>query len=54
MVSRRMKRFILFLILGSAAISLTSCWPLLVGAGAAAGYMARDSGYQVHAPVTKE
>jgi len=53
-VSHLMKRFILFLILGIGVISLSSCWPLLVGAGATAGYMVRDKGYEVHAPVTKE
>lgn len=49
-----MKRFITFLTLAIAVISLSSCWPLLVGAGATAGYLVRDKGYEVHAPVTKE
>ena len=53
-VRRLMKQFILFLILGIGVISLTSCWPLLIGAGATAGYMVRDNGYQVLAPVTKD
>ncbi|MDX1679610.1 MAG: hypothetical protein R3242_02665 [Akkermansiaceae bacterium] len=39
---------LLFLTLG-----LNSCWPLLVGAGAAGGYYARDKGYKFQSPVEK-
>jgi len=35
-------------------LSFSSCWPLLVGAGAAGGYIARDKGVKVQPPVTND
>ncbi len=49
-----MKRILSLLVLAIAVISLNSCWPLIAGAGAVVGYQFRDSGYQVHPPVTRE
>lgn len=48
------KRIINLMLIGCALLSLNSCWPVLVGAGATGGYMARDAGYEVQSPVTKE
>ena len=48
------RRLITFTVLVAACISLNSCWLALVGGGATAGYMARDSGYKAQAPLTKE
>lgn len=42
------------LALSLLSLSLSSCWPLLVGAGAAGGYMVRDHGIKVQAPVTND
>jgi len=39
------------LMLASVVLSLSSCVPLAVGA--AAGYVARDNGYEVQAPLKK-
>lgn len=39
------------LVLASLVLSLSSCVPLAVGA--AAGYVARDNGYEVQAPIKK-
>lgn len=44
------KFFTLFLA-AAAILSLASCVPLAVGAGA--GYVAHKEGYRVHSPVTK-
>lgn len=48
------KRILTLTILGLATLSLNACWPLLVGAGAAGGYMARDRGIKVQPPVTND
>ena len=42
----------LFSCIAVAAVSLSSCVPLAVGA--AAGYVARDNGYEVQAPLKKK
>jgi hypothetical protein len=48
-----MKMKIVSLLLIAAGVSsLSSCLPL--AAGAAAGYIARDQGYQVQSPITRE
>jgi hypothetical protein len=39
------------LMLASVVLSLSSCVPLAVGA--AAGYVARDNGYEVQSPLKK-
>jgi hypothetical protein len=39
------------LVLASTVLSLSSCVPLAVGA--AAGYVARDNGYEVQSPLKK-
>lgn len=44
-------RFISLLAVIIGASSVSSCLPL--AAGAAAGYMVRDQGYQVQSPVTR-
>lgn len=49
-----MKRTLSLLALVIAVLSLNSCWPLIAGAGAVVGYQFRDSGYQVHPPVTRD
>ncbi len=41
-------------VIALGALSLSSCWPLLVGAGAAGGYMARDKGIKVQSPVVDD
>ena len=38
--------------LSLTALGLTSCWPVVAGAGAAGGYMAHKEGYRVQSPVT--
>jgi len=47
-------KLLLLIVCCLSVMGLSSCWPLLVGAGAAGGYMARDAGYEVQNPVTKE
>ena len=42
----------LLLCLAGASVMLSSCVPLAVGA--AAGYVARDNGYEVQAPIKKK
>lgn len=41
-------------VIALAASSLSSCWPVLVGAGAAGGYIARDKGVKVQSPVVDD
>ncbi len=41
---------LLFVVVG--AVSISSCLPL--AAGAAAGYVARDQGYRVQSPLTRD
>ena len=49
------KRILLFLALSATCLSLSSCWVLAAaGVGAAGGYMARDKGMKVQAPVTND
>ena len=48
------KRILMILTLGLTAVSLSSCWPVLVAGGAAGGYIARDKGMKVQAPVTND
>ena len=48
------QRVILLTCLSLAVMSLSSCWLVFAGAGATAGYMARDKGYKAQAPVVKE
>lgn len=48
------KRILMFLALGLTAVSLSSCWPVLVAGGAAGGYIARDKGYKVQSPVEND
>ncbi len=49
---KKLLHLVLFLVMAG---SLSSCWTVLVaGAGAAGGYVARDKGYEVQSPVTKE
>jgi hypothetical protein len=45
-------RIISLLAVVISATSISSCLPL--AAGAAAGYVARDQGYHVQSPLTKE
>ena len=47
-------RILSFVVLLAAVSSLSSCWPVVAGAGAAAGYMARDSGMKVQSPIVDE
>lgn len=50
-----MKKLLSLFLLLVMTTSLSSCWfAVVAGAGAVGGYMIRDSGYQVHPPVTKE
>lgn len=42
------------LTLSLLCLSLNSCWPLLIGAGAAGGYMVRDRGVKVQPPITND
>lgn len=48
------KRILTLTLLGLTSLLLNSCWPLLVGAGAAGGYMVRDRGIKVQPPVTND
>ena len=48
------KRILMILALGLTVASLSSCWPVLVAGGAAGGYIARDKGMKVQAPVTND
>ena len=43
-----------FVALAALTTMLSSCWPVLVGAGAAGGYIARDKGYKIQSPVEQE
>lgn len=45
-------RIISLLLIAFGVSSVSSCLPL--AAGAAAGYVARDQGYHVQSPVTRE
>jgi hypothetical protein len=45
-------RVIALLLVAFGVSSISSCLPL--AAGAAAGYVARDQGYTVQSPLTKE
>ncbi len=49
------KRIVIYLLLALMAPTLSGCWYVAAaGAGAAGGYIMRNKGYKVQAPVEKE
>ena len=48
-----LRRSLSLVLASMCVVSLSSCWPLLVGAGATGGYVAHKEGYRVQSPVTK-
>ncbi|NIN00584.1 MAG: hypothetical protein GTO24_21610 [candidate division Zixibacteria bacterium] len=51
----KVKRGILYILLILMIPALSGCWyAVAAGAGAAGGYLMRDSGYKVQKPIEKE
>ena len=51
----KFKRAILYVLLALMAPAFSGCWYVVAaGAGAGAGYLMRDKGYQVQKPIEKK